>query len=203
MPIQWVRPQQSNALADQVRGGCCNATLQRDPRGYRGYVISGLPVLRQLERVTSKSSGAAASAATIRMRVVWRARSYLRLVASLAVLLLSGCAYRLPPSVPPSQDRVRIVATNPEEFVLRIETETTAEIPVPADGGVTFSVPWYRRSCGVYLFNQIRVGGYGDPLQQWHVLVIHKGKVVRRLSLRQVQNLDADQAGYRVLNVRV
>ena len=84
---------------------------------------------------------------------------------SVAALLLSGCAYRLPPPVPPSQDRVRIVATDPQQYVLRVETETTAVIQVPADDRVTIGVPWHRKSCSVYLFNQIKVGGGGDPLR--------------------------------------
>ena len=138
------------------------------------------------------------------MRAVPRARPGLRfngLVAILAVLLSDGCAYRLPPSVPPSEDRVRIVATAPEQYVLRVETETTSEIPVPADGRVTFSVPWYRRSCRVYLFDEIKVGGGRDPLQQWHILVVHNGEPVRKVSLRELGSLNTDQAGYRLLIV--
>ena len=124
-------------------------------------------------------------------------------VAILAAPLLNGCAYRLPPPVPPSQDRVRIVATDPQQYVLRVETETTAVIQVPADGRVTFGVPWHRNSCSVYLFNQIKVGGGYDPLREWNVLVTHGDKVVRKLSLREVENLALDAAGYHLLDLHV
>ena len=125
------------------------------------------------------------------------------LVVSLVTLALGGCAYRLPAPTPPTQDRIRVVATVPGQYVLRVQTGTVTDIPVPADGRVTVNVPAYHMPCEVYLFNEIRVGGNDDPLQRWKLLVIHDGKVVRRVSLRQVQALNADPAGYRLLDVRL
>jgi protein involved in polysaccharide export with SLBB domain len=53
----------------------------------------------------------------------------------------------------------------------------------------------------VYLFNEIRVGGGSDPLQQWHILVLHHGNQVRKISLRELASLNTDQAGYRLLKM--
>lgn len=121
------------------------------------------------------------------------------LVACSCVFQIGGCAYRLPPAVPPSQERVRLIAASPNEYLLRVNTETSVDLPVPADGRVTYGVPWHRESCKVYLFDEIRVGGGSDPLRIWELAVIRNSTVVRKLSLRQVENLKSDQAGYHLL----
>jgi hypothetical protein len=42
---------------------------------------------------------------------------------------------------PPSQARIRIVADKPSEYVVRVEPGQSEELPVPADGRVTASIP--------------------------------------------------------------
>jgi hypothetical protein len=138
------------------------------------------------------------------IRAVLRTRFGLRfcdLVSTLVVLLLGGCAYRLPPAVSASENHIRIVATAPSLYLLRVNTDTTYEVRVPNDGRVTFTVPYHRSSCGVYLFDKVKVGGESDPLQQWQIRVLRNGKQVRKLSLRELGQLPADQAGYRLLTM--
>ncbi|MBS1804886.1 MAG: hypothetical protein JST28_16115 [Acidobacteria bacterium] len=89
----------------------------------------------------------------------------------------------------------------PSHYLLRVNTDTTYEVPVPNDGRVTFTVPWHRSSCGVYLFGKIEVGGDSDPLQQWQIRVMSNGREVRKLSLRELAQLPADAAGYRLLTM--
>jgi hypothetical protein len=108
----------------------------------------------------------------------------------------TSCAYRLYGSFPPSQERIKIIATAPQEYVLSVDTGEVTEIKVPADGRVLASVPTYRPRCGVYLFNEIKVSGGGAPLKNWHVSATHAGRTVRTLSLRQVRDLPVDEAGY-------
>jgi hypothetical protein len=56
-------------------------------------------------------------------------------------------------------------------------------------------------TCGVYLFNLVKVGGGDDPLRVWNISVVRNGKVVRQLSLRKVRELATDQQGYYLLQV--
>jgi hypothetical protein len=111
------------------------------------------------------------------------------------VLTLAGCAYRLPTIAPPSQQLVRIVAIAPEQYSVQVKTGTPNEYDVPLDGRIKVGIPSYRPSCGVYLFNAIKVRGYGDPLKSWTVSVTRHGKTVRKQSLRATQKSPTDEAG--------
>jgi hypothetical protein len=117
------------------------------------------------------------------------------------VLTLTGCAYRLPAFAPPSQEMVRIVASTPEQFTVQVNTGTVNNYDVPNDGRIKVGIPPYRPSCGVYLFNTLKVGGYGDPLKSWTVSINRNGKTVRTLSLRATQKLPTDEAGYRIVRI--
>src|SRR5262249_19525687 len=118
------------------------------------------------------------------------------------LLLLTSCAYRLPTFTPPSEDLVRIITTMPEQFTLRVNTEHVHDYSVPHDGRVKVVIPAYRRACGVYLFDVVKVGGYGDPLKTWRVSIIRNGKTMCSLSLRAVRELATDDAGYRLISVK-
>ena len=115
------------------------------------------------------------------------------------ISMLAGCVYRLPAGTPPSQELIRIVSSIPEQYTLQVNAGTVNEYAVPHDGRVKIAVPAYRRSCGVYLLNFIKVGGYGDPLKSWSISVSHNGRTVRKLSLRAAEKLPTDDAGYRMV----
>lgn len=117
------------------------------------------------------------------------------------VITLEGCAYRLPPITPPSQELIRIVAGAPEQYTVQLNTGTVREYEVAHDGRIKVGIPAYRLSCGVYLFDAIKVGGYADPLSSWIVSVTHNGKTVHRQSLRAMQKSATDEAGYHILRV--
>lgn len=118
-----------------------------------------------------------------------------------AVLTLVGCAYRLPTVAPPSQQLVRVVADMPRQHTVRVNTGTVNEYEVPEDGRIKVGIPTYRPSCGVYLFNAIKVRGYGDPLKNWTVSVSRNGKAVHTQSLRATQKSPTDEAGYHILRI--
>ncbi len=84
---------------------------------------------------------------------------------------------------------------------MQVDTGVVREYDVPHDGRVKVEIPPYRRSCGVYLFNAIKVGGYADPFNSWIVLVTHKGKTVRKQSLRATQKSPTDEAGYHIMRI--
>lgn len=118
-----------------------------------------------------------------------------------AVLTLAGCAYRLPTVAPASQQLVRIVAIAPERYSVQVNTGTVNEYDVPHDGRIKVGIPSFRPSCGVYLFNAIRIRGYGDPLKSWTVSVTHNGKAVHKQSLRVTQKSPTDEAGYHIVRI--
>lgn len=117
------------------------------------------------------------------------------------VLMLAGCAYRLPVGTPPSQQLIRIVANAPEQYAVQVNTGTVNEYHVPLDGRIKIGIPSYRSTCGVYLFNKIKVRGYGDPLKGWIVSVTRNGKTVRKQSLRVTQKPPTDEAGYHIVRI--
>jgi len=118
-----------------------------------------------------------------------------------AGMTLGGCAYRLPTIAPPSRQLVRIVANAPEQYRVRVNTGTVNEYDVPHDGQIEVAIPSYRPSCGVYLFDAIKVRGYGDPLKSWTFSVMRDGKTVRKQSLRATQKSPTDDAGYHTVKI--
>ena len=118
-----------------------------------------------------------------------------------AVATLAGCAYRLPTIAPSYRQPVRIVAGAPEQYTVQVNTGTVKEYAVPHDGRIEVRVPSYRPTCGVYLFNAIKVRGYGDPLKDWILTVTYNGKIIREESLRATQKSPADEAGYHIVRI--
>jgi hypothetical protein len=77
-----------------------------------------------------------------------------------AVSMLSGCAYRLPAARPLSRDLLRVVVHGQEQYIVEVDTGNVKSYTIPPDGHLTLEIPSYRQSCGVYLFNVVKVGGY-------------------------------------------
>jgi hypothetical protein len=119
-----------------------------------------------------------------------------------AVLALAGCAYRLPPVTPASQELIHIVANAPEQYAVEVNTGTVREYDVPNDGRIKIGIPPYRLNCGVYLFDAIKVGGYGDPLNNWIVSITRNGKTIHKQSLRVTRKSPTDEAGYHIVKIR-
>lgn len=124
------------------------------------------------------------------------------LVALVGVLVSihAGCTYRLPPFVPPSHEAVRIVAAAPDQYVLNVNTDTVTVLSVLQDGRVIVPIPAYR-SCGVYLFNIVRVRQEDDLSNSWSITVTRNGKAIRKLSLPKLRALARDQDGYHLLKI--
>ena len=125
--------------------------------------------------------------------------AYVSLIS--AVMTLAGCAYRLPTIAPPYRQPVRIVAAAPEQYTVPVNTGNVDEYAVPHDGRIEVGIPSYRPSCGVYLFNAIKVRGYGDPLKDWILTVTHDGKTIHEQSLRATLKSPTDEAGYRIVRI--
>lgn len=149
---------------------------------------------------------------------LWRIRCLPFLSAVTLAFFCEGCAYRLYAPLPPSTERLRVVANNPEHYRLHIQERAIPEdksertphtrvfhetdYAIPSNGLVTITIPAYRPDCGVYLFNWVKVGGGGDStLKLWELTVLSEMRPVRVLSLNQVRDLPSDTAGYRLISV--
>lgn len=114
--------------------------------------------------------------------------------------MLSGCAYHLPPFNPPATELIRIDASAPAQYAVNVNMGETTRLNVPQDGRVRITVPPYR-SCGVYLFNVIKVHQANAPLKEWNITVGRNGGTIRKVSLRKLRKLPTDQTGYRILKI--
>lgn len=118
-----------------------------------------------------------------------------------AVLMQTGCAYRLYATTPPSHGLIRIETDSPQQYSVQVNTRTVKQYDVPHDGRIGIDIPSYRFPCGVYLFNAIKVGGFSDPLKTWTVSITLNGKTVRKQSLRAMQKSPTDDAGYHIVRI--
>jgi hypothetical protein len=121
-------------------------------------------------------------------------------VVGVALLCLEGCAYRLYAPSPPVRELIKIVDKSPNSFIVHVGLGTT-DYQVPSDGRLVVMVPGYRPSCGVYLFDWIKVGGGKYPTDAPAITVMGKNKIVRRLSVKQITSLPIDSDGYRLLTI--
>jgi hypothetical protein len=103
--------------------------------------------------------------------------------------------------IPPAQERVRVITASPERYLVHVNVDHAMDYQVPSDGRITLGIPGYRPTCGIYLFNSIKVGGADDPLERWTVTVTSSGRTVRTLSVKQVKKLPTDIDGYRLLKL--
>jgi hypothetical protein len=108
------------------------------------------------------------------------------------VLFSCGCSYRLPVITPASQQRFKVLAKSPELYAIRVHSDQTADYPAASDGTVIVNVPAYRPSCGVYLFDKIKVGGGNVDL---NFSLMRQGKVVQRFSFAQIRRLRINADG--------
>jgi len=115
-------------------------------------------------------------------------------VGVLLVLLLVGCTYALQPYNRPGPEKLQIITTRTGQHAIRIENH--CDTPVGADGRVVVDVPTLPRGCSPYLFGVIKLGD-GSPERLAAIHVLRDGKVVRKLSLKEVHGLPMDADGYR------
>ena len=121
------------------------------------------------------------------------------MIATGAMSLCSGCAYRLNPMSPVSQHALMVVSKSPWQYKIQVQGK---DYPVAADGRVTFDYPAVRRGCGVYLFDLIPINRATDPLKEKTISVANGPRVLKSLSLYDVSKLPRDTSGFPVLNLR-
>jgi hypothetical protein len=117
-------------------------------------------------------------------------------VEVLAILSLNGCAYRRSAVLFPTQERLQIVATSPEQYHLRVWSDDHQVAP---DGRMKFELRIPPRGCGVYLFNRIPLQRTSDRTKEKVIFVLTNGKALAKLSLRDLSSLPVDGEGYHQL----
>ena len=113
-----------------------------------------------------------------------------------------GCSYSLPPFDPPSHLAIKVLARAPQLYTLQLNTGQATDYPVPSDGMVTVSIPGSRRSCIVRLFGEIKVSGGESASDGWTLTINSDGKARRRFSIKELNRLETDSSGYRLLKVK-
>lgn len=116
------------------------------------------------------------------------------LVGMLLVLLSAGCTYALQPYNRPGPEQLQIITTRTGQHAVRVGNH--GDTPVGADGRVVVDVPTLPRGCSPYLFGLIKLGD-GSPERLSAIHVLRDGKVVRKLSLKEIHGLPMDADGYR------
>lgn len=131
-----------------------------------------------------------------------RKRHVTTLPLLIATASLSGCAYVLPLATRPTDVKLRVQTSYPENHIIRVTAfEPTSDYPINSDGTVSFTVPQFRRGCSIYALGVIKVAD-GRPGRLRVVEVRNEKRAVRRLSLNQLANLPEDADGYRTIKLR-
>ncbi len=120
----------------------------------------------------------------------------------LATALLSGCAYGLPLATSPTDVKLRVQTSHPENHIIRVTAfEPPSDYPINSDGTVSFTVPQFRRGCSIYVLGAIKVAD-GRPERLRVVEVRNEKRALRRLSLNHLAKLSEDADGYRTIKLR-
>ena len=117
-----------------------------------------------------------------------------------ATLVIFGAALALPAYNIPGQYRLHVATKSPEEYVVCVAAMTsTNDFPVSPDGAVTLDVPRLPRSCSWMFFGFSITDGSPKSLKAIHIM--RDGRVIRRLSLRQIEALPLDSRGARQIRL--
>jgi hypothetical protein len=122
----------------------------------------------------------------------------LTVIASLWVVLTSGCVHALHLYNQPSQEKLRLQSSSPQQYTIRVADKS--DYPVAADGRVVVDVPQLERGCATYLFCVVRVKD-SSPYDVHAIQVKKHDRAVRKLSLNDLAKLAIDAEGYRVVKV--
>jgi hypothetical protein len=100
----------------------------------------------------------------------------------------------------PTDVKLRVQASQPQQHTVRVALEQTADYSVAADGRVEFTVPRFSHGCDVYVLGFIKTrDGSAESVRV--VEVRRSEQVLRRLSLAQISKLPTDEAGYSVVKI--
>lgn len=114
-------------------------------------------------------------------------------------VILSGCVTALRPANQPSQQKLRVEASTPQEYMIRVAEKT--DYTVPADGRVIVDVPHLERGCAMYLFGAVKVKDH-SPYDVPAIHIKRGNHTIRKLSLNDLAKLPVDDEGYRLVKLK-
>jgi hypothetical protein len=121
------------------------------------------------------------------------------LVAVIATLFF-GTNYAMERGSLPAQYRIMLSSDSPTNCVIRVTWWTrTNEFFVSKDGEVLVDVPALPHGCSLVCLG-IRLSDI-SPRNKQIIDVVRDGRIVRRLSLRQLEQLPSDASGTRRLSL--
>ena len=127
-----------------------------------------------------------------------RALTFLALVP--LIFLAGGCVTALHEASEPTDVKLCVQASQPQQFTARVKLEQSSDYPVAADGRVTFTVPRFSHGCDVYVFGFIKTRD-GSAEHVRVIQVRRADRVLRKFSLSQIAKLPTDEAGYSIIKI--
>ena len=115
------------------------------------------------------------------------------------VLLAVGLNLGLPAFNTPSSHKLVLNVNYQQEYKIEVQSTAPIVFPVAKDGHVTVDVPVLPRSCSWRWFGLTIIDR--SPYNRKLIYVVCEGKVVRRLSIRELEQLPLDESGTRKLNL--
>jgi len=120
-------------------------------------------------------------------------------LASLALLAI-GCGLALPPYNEPFEEKVVVIGLPPRDAQFRIEADVPVDVPIGPDGRTTLPFPVLPRECSSYLFG---ICVRDRSVEARKLLELRQdGRIVARVSVRQLRQLPVDRAGYHELRLK-
>jgi hypothetical protein len=96
--------------------------------------------------------------------------------------------------------KLAIKGTEPQQCLVRVGLAHQPDYPVGPDGLVVFTVPAFRHTSDVYLFDVIKMRD--GSAEHVRIIQVHRGeRLLRRLSLAQIASLPKDGKGYAVVHI--
>jgi hypothetical protein len=118
---------------------------------------------------------------------------------AVAVTAHFGIIWAMEKGSPAVQYRVFIATEGPTNYVIRVVWPHTNTFSISTDGEGLIDIPALPRGCSLVCLGMKLQDG--SPYN-WKVIeVLRDGRVVRRLSLRQIDRLPADTSGRRTLSL--
>ena len=111
---------------------------------------------------------------------------------------LTGCVTALSTYGQPYSEHLRILATSPQRFTVRVINGN--EYSPSPKGTVEIEIPRVQRGCKMHLFGIVKIADASANARKV-VFIRHGSHVVLHLSLNDMEKLPVDSKGYRTVRV--
>jgi len=115
------------------------------------------------------------------------------ILEAVALAAFFGTIYAMQKGSPPKQSRVLVINDQPTNFMVRVVSPRTNEFIVSKSGETLVDVPALPHGCSLVCLG-ITLSD-GSPYNRKVIEVLRDGRIVRRLSLRQMERLPTDASG--------